>query len=85
VHGKLSHRLMLASTSVLSSTVSLLACIAALTSAYTMTAAAHGVRTVENLRKFCGIEDPEKLEVRSSTASSNDSFITFWLDGGEPF
>jgi hypothetical protein len=25
----------------------------------------HGVRTVENLRKHCGIEDPEELNVRS--------------------
>ncbi|KAF9568923.1 HAD-like protein [Agrocybe pediades] len=27
---------------------------------------AHGVRTVDNLRKFCGIEDPEILEARFS-------------------
>ena len=26
--------------------------------------ASHGVRTVENLRKYCGITDPEELEVR---------------------
>ena len=28
--------------------------------------ASHGVRTVENLKKHCGINDPEELEVRSS-------------------
>jgi len=27
--------------------------------------AAHGVRTVDNLRKYCGIDDPVLLEVRS--------------------
>lgn len=26
--------------------------------------AAHGVRTVDNLRIYCGIDDPEKLEAR---------------------
>jgi glycerol 3-phosphatase-1 len=25
--------------------------------------ASHGIRTAENLRKFCGIEDPDELEV----------------------
>lgn len=31
---------------------------------------AHGVRTVENLKRFCGITDPEELEVSQPT--SND-------------
>ena len=26
--------------------------------------ASHGIRTAENLRKFCGIEDPDELEVK---------------------
>ena len=26
--------------------------------------ATHGIRTIDNLRKFCGIEDPDKLEVK---------------------
>lgn len=27
------------------------------------TTVSHGVRTVENLRRYCGVEDPEELEV----------------------
>ena len=27
--------------------------------------ASHGIRTAENLRKFCGIEDPDELEVKT--------------------
>ena len=26
--------------------------------------ASHGIRTAENLRKYCGIEDPNELQVR---------------------
>lgn len=37
--------------------------------------ASHGVRTVENLRKHCGIEDPDLLEVAQP---SGDSLGTFF-------
>lgn len=33
-------------------------------------AAAHGVRTAENLRRVCGIEDPDELEVRTTAVTS---------------
>jgi hypothetical protein len=33
----------------------------------TSTTDTHGVRTVETLRRFCGITDPEKLAVTSPT------------------
>jgi len=40
----------------------------------------HGVRTVESLRKFCGVTDPEKLELEA--ARFEDAIITTSTDDG---